>query len=281
MEITSTDIVKRIDQVLSDRHISYLEVCRGAGITDHSITDWKGTKNKKGSMPSADKLFKVASYLKISIYWLLTGNDEAGLTPEQRNLLQNYERLDKRDKETVLGLIETMLKKQKTEDKTVYANTQPIAFETTEAEPDYPNIDRVIFNDWGMVMIPYYGKTAAGRPIDISIEPEYEYPFPETAIHGDIKDYYCLTICGTSMTEADIHDGDIALIRHAEEPENGEIMLVRYGNESTLKRIRIRRKAVYLCWEDGSGQEIKVDSDEYEVQGRLVNMWRKPNRSKI
>jgi transcriptional regulator with XRE-family HTH domain len=111
MEITSAGIVKRIDQVLSERRISYLDACRGAGISDHSITDWKGTKNKKGSMPSAEKLFKMASYLKVSLYWLLIEKDENDITPEQRNLLWKYDKLDKRDRQTVLDLIETMLKK--------------------------------------------------------------------------------------------------------------------------------------------------------------------------
>jgi SOS-response transcriptional repressor LexA len=287
MEITSTDIVKRIDQVLSEQRISYLEVCRGAGITDHSITDWKGTKNKRGSMPSADKLFKVASYLKISLYWLLTGEDEAGLIPEQRNLLQNYDKLDKRDKQTVLDLIETMLKKQKKEEKDVYPATRPVSLETTEPEPAYPQLLKVqkqpkIDNNVTFVptyYVPFYGKVAAGRPIDINIFPHSVIPVPEPILKGDKTGYYSVEVKGTSMTDAGIKDGNCVIIRRAEEPENGEIMLVRYANESTLKRIRInRQKEVYLCWEDGSGREIKVDSDEYEIQGRLVTVLWKPEK---
>jgi transcriptional regulator with XRE-family HTH domain len=111
MEITATDIVKRLDQILSEESISQIEACKGAGISDHSITDWKGTKNKKGSMPSADKLYKMANFLKVSWYWLLTGHDESGLTPEQRELILMYDKLDSRDKRTIVDLIEAMLKK--------------------------------------------------------------------------------------------------------------------------------------------------------------------------
>jgi SOS-response transcriptional repressor LexA len=221
---------------------------------------------------------KIAEALETTVEYLVTGKPPADMPENIMVIIKAARKLNDEGKKAALGAIQGLQAHypQKKEEKTVYSDTKPISFETKEAKPVYSPTDRVIFNDWGVVMIPYYGKTAAGRPINISIEPEYEYPFPEIAIHGDRKNYFCLTICGTSMTEANIHDGDIALIRHTEEPENGGIMLVRYGDESTLKRIRIRREAVYLCWEDGSGKEIKVDSDEYEIQGRLVNMWRKP-----
>jgi hypothetical protein len=29
-----------------------------------------------------------------------------------------------------------------------------------------------------------------------------------------------------------------------------------------------------LCWDDGSGKTIEVDSSEYEVQGELVKLMR-------
>jgi transcriptional regulator with XRE-family HTH domain len=198
MEITSADIVKRIDQTLSEQNISYIEACKGAGISDHSITDWKGTKNKKGSMPSADKLFKMAAYLKISLYWLLTGEDEAGLTPEQRNLLRNYDRLDKRDRQTVLNLIETMLKKQKKEEKDVYADAQPVSYGAREPEPAYPQPLKAqkqpkIDNDAVIVPVYYilfYGKAAAGRPIDINITPDRVIPVPGPVLRGEVPVFF-------------------------------------------------------------------------------------------
>jgi SOS-response transcriptional repressor LexA len=69
------------------------------------------------------------------------------------------------------------------------------------------------------------------------------------------------------MTDAGIMDGGYAIICRAEKPENGEIMLVLYANESTLKKVRIRKKEVYLCREDGSGRETKVDSEGYGFRG--------------
>jgi SOS-response transcriptional repressor LexA len=280
MAITSTDIVKRIDQVLSERRISYLEACRGAGISDHSITDWKGTKNKKGSMPSADKLFKVSAYLEISLYWLLTGKDETGLTPEQRNLVRNYGHLDKRDKQTVLDLIETMIRKQ--EKEAAYSDTV-ISFETRDAEPAYlqpvkvqkrPQIDNNVAAFVQTYYIPFYGKVAAGRPIDINIPPDRVVPVPAPVLKGDKTRYFSVEVKGTSMTGAGIKNGDYVIMRRAREPENGKVMLVRHDNESTIKRIKIKDKKILLCWEDGSGEIIEIDSSEYEIQGEFVKLMR-------
>jgi SOS-response transcriptional repressor LexA len=45
-------------------------------------------------------------------------------------------------------------------------------------------------------------------------------------------------IKGTSMTNAGINDGDYVIMRLAKGPSHGKVMLVRYGNESTVKRIK-------------------------------------------
>jgi SOS-response transcriptional repressor LexA len=86
------------------------------------------------------------------------------------------------------------------------------------------------------------------------------------------------------MTEADIKDGDHALIIHDQMPKNGEIMLVRHDNSSTLKRIRIvkgknGREETWICWEDGNRRKEKIVGDGYEIQGLLVAIERKPRKA--
>jgi repressor LexA len=132
-------------------------------------------------------------------------------------------------------------------------------------------MDSVKFMGWDMVILPYVGKTAAGQPIEISAYTGQGWPFPLPKLKGNAEDYFVVLIDGTSMTEAGINTGDYVVIRKAEEPKNGKIMLVRYENSSTLKRIKIEKRkgkeAVYLYWEDGSGDFKMVDSTEYEIQG--------------
>lgn len=144
---------------------------------------------------------------------------------------------------------------------------------------DMPPMDTVKFMGWEMVILPYVGKTAAGEPINIDAYTGEGMPFPLPLLNGKPENYYIVKIEGSSMTEADIYNGDYVLIRKAEEPINGKIMLVRYENSSTLKRIKIEAKedrktgskteTVFLLWENGSGDFKQVDSEEYQIQGEF------------
>jgi SOS-response transcriptional repressor LexA len=99
-------------------------------------------------------------------------------------------------------------------------------------------------------------------------------PVPAPILKGDKTRYFSVEVKGTSMTNAGINDGDYVIMRLAEEPLHGKVMLVRYGNESTVKRIKIEGNKVFLCWEDGSDESIEVDSSEYEIQGEFVKLLR-------
>jgi repressor LexA len=123
-----------------------------------------------------------------------------------------------------------------------------------------------------MAAIPYFGFTAAGTPKDITIYQNQVIQFSIDAIKGRIANHFSLTVCGTSMIEAGINDGDEILLRKAEAPENGAIMLVRHEDQSAVKRIRIKKGRVFLCWEDGSHRQIEANSSDYEVQGKFVNI---------
>jgi SOS-response transcriptional repressor LexA len=165
-----------------------------------------------------------------------------------------------------------------------YEASSPAAFETTEIEPEYASpvvnikdylpktekLENVRFVDWDIVMLPFYGKTAAGIPIDMTSIPGYAVPYPRQKLKAKEEEHYVVQVQGTSMTEAGIQDGDYAIIRHTEQPQDGKIMLVRYEAESTLKRIRIKKDKVYLHWEDGSKKKKLVDSSEYEIQGEYI-----------
>jgi SOS-response transcriptional repressor LexA len=135
-------------------------------------------------------------------------------------------------------------------------------------------MDSVKFVGWDMTILPVLGKTAAGKPIEVNVFTDEGMPFPRQLLKGKDEDYFIVKIDGTSMTEAGIKDEDYVIVRKAEEPKHGKIMLVLYENASTLKRIKIKEtkkngRQVFLYWEDGSGDFKLVDSSEYEIQGEF------------
>jgi repressor LexA len=105
---------------------------------------------------------------------------------------------------------------------------------------------RLSRNSRKKVSVSYFGYTAAGLPKDIVAYPNQIIHFPISDIKGRHANYFSLTVKGTSMIEAGIQDGDYILLRKAESPENGAIMLVRHEDQSTVKRIRIKNGR-YFC----------------------------------
>jgi transcriptional regulator with XRE-family HTH domain len=102
MKVTGNGIVERIDGSGKNRK----EVAAAAGLKSvQSITDWS-----KGSIPAADTALKIADFLRVSYRWLLTGEDETGLTPEQRELIAKYDALDKRGQRMMFEMLDLLLK---------------------------------------------------------------------------------------------------------------------------------------------------------------------------
>lgn len=65
-------------------------------------------------------------------------------------------------------------------------------------------------------------------------------------------------VCGESMKDAGIHDGDILVIDKSLEPQDGDTAVCFIDGEFTLKYIRIEKDAVYLVPANESFQPIRV-----------------------
>jgi SOS-response transcriptional repressor LexA len=214
---------------------------------------------------------KIAEALETTIEYLVTGNPPADMPEDIMAIVREAKKLNTEGKKAALGAIQGLQAHypQEREEIPVYADTQPIALETKDREPPYPQSETgdtpafendVEYLDWEMVMIPYFGKTAAGIPLDIYAEPGAYMTFPRKALKGSPDEYFVLGVQGYSMSEADINEGDMVVIRHTEDPIDGKIMLIRHEGASTLKRLSHRDGKWYLCWDDNSGMEIQVDS---------------------
>jgi len=273
---------ERLETLLKQNKITQKELAEYLNIRRPSISDWK----KDGSYPRVDIAIKIAKKLGTTVEYLITGEEIGGFSQEIISIAQKIAGLSQNDRQDILDFIDIKLKKGKKGDKMLEA------IFTSDPEPAYiPDItsisfreevkDNVIFHEWGVIEVPLLGSTAAGQPIDFAdIDPNPPTrPWAAGLIMGDPTNYYCVTVRGESMTEADIKDGDHALLRYAQSPKNGEIMLVRHDNSSTLKRIKVVEKngqeEVYICWEDGSKRRVRLSGEGYEIQGLLVAIERK------
>ncbi|GHU64564.1 hypothetical protein FACS189447_01650 [Spirochaetia bacterium] len=266
------------------------------GLSDGSISlieSGKTTINEK-------HIKLVSGVLSINEKWLRSGEGplfKDGKVPDGDTMLEMFRTLSLDGRKMVLDYINLMLKNEKAmwsekewmekgELVGIYPDTKPLSQETHDPEPAYipatpdmEGFDNVVSIDYDMVGIPDLdADTAAGELktiTDINPNDYQTIPVSRKLLKADPANCFCITIRGTSMVNADISDGDRGIFAGAEDPENGAIMLVRFEDKSTLKRIAIKHDKIFLCWEDGSGQEREVQKDGYRILGKLLLVLKK------
>jgi repressor LexA len=84
--------------------------------------------------------------------------------------------------------------------------------------------------------LPLLGQIAAGGPLLAEQNVEDEIAVPEN-LHGD----FLLRIKGDSMIEAGILDGDVVVVRRAQDARDGEIVVALAGDDETADEATVKR----------------------------------------
>ena len=140
--------------------------------------------------------------------------------------------------------------------------TKPRALELTGREESTATVPK----------LPLVGQIAAGAPLLADENIEDSIAVPET-LRGD----FLLRVKGESMIEAGILDGDIVVVRRAEDARNGEIVVALVGDdesadEATVKTFYRERGRVRLQPENSALEPIYAD--HVQVLGRVVGVFR-------
>ena len=101
-------VASRVVTILDERGVTRQEACKQAGLYRGTITTWEN-----GNMPSVEKIVKISNYLNRSVQWLLTGEDEIGLSENEQLLLDRFRLLDFRDQSDILGIVQMKLENAK------------------------------------------------------------------------------------------------------------------------------------------------------------------------
>lgn len=118
--------------------------------------------------------------------------------------------------------------------------------------------------------LPLAGRIAAGSPIE-AVEQTERVDFSPLF---EPSDHFCLKVAGQSMIEAQIADGDFAVIKKQSTADNGQIVAALVdGQEATLKRFYRERDRVRLEPANSSMQPIYAS--DVNVLGVLVGVIRK------
>jgi repressor LexA len=144
--------------------------------------------------------------------------------------------------------------------------TKPRALELTGREkPAEPNVVE-------LPRLPLLGQIAAGGPLLAEQNVEDQIAVPET-LKGD----FVLRVKGESMIEAGILDGDLVVVKRAQDARNGQIVVALAGDdesadEATVKTFYRENGRVRLQPENASLEPIYA---EYvQILGTVVGVFR-------
>jgi repressor LexA len=123
-----------------------------------------------------------------------------------------------------------------------------------------------------MPKLPLLGQIAAGGPLLAEQNIEDELAVPET-LRGD----FLLRVKGDSMIEAGILDGDIVVVRRAQDARNGEIVVALAGDdetadEATVKTFYKEKGQIRLQPENSALEPIYAN--HVQILGKVVGVFR-------
>ena len=175
---------------------------------------------------------------------------------------------------------------------------KPPSFEAMRAELDYGSkrsvqllldrlatAGRITYEKGGIIDIVHKSDIMTSeRTVDVPILAEVPCGPLEEAIEdvrGSVKvsttvakpgsKYFILRAKGDSMNLADIHSGDLMLIRQQTTAENNDIVLALVDGAATVKRFRRDKDFVVLTPEsDNPNNKPMIFSDGFAIQGKVI-----------
>ncbi len=124
------------------------------------------------------------------------------------------------------------------------------------------------------VMVPVMGRIAAGTPISAIQSQSHTVGVPPDILTRG--EHYALEVRGDSMIEAGILDGDLVVIRKAENADSGDIVVALIDDEeATLKRLRRKGASIALEAANPSYETRIFGPDRVAIQGKLVGLIRR------
>jgi len=123
--------------------------------------------------------------------------------------------------------------------------------------------------------LPLVGRVAAGSPIMSEEHIEASYNVDPSLFSA--KPDYLLKVRGMSMRDVGILEGDLLAVKKTNTANNGQIVVARIGDEVTVKRYKKTGSLIELFPENPDYSVIKVETDDFALEGLAVGLLRSWN----
>ena len=123
-------------------------------------------------------------------------------------------------------------------------------------------------------LVPLIGRVRAGKPL--LAEENIEATMALDKHFARWSNVFLLRVVGESMVEAQIKDGDFALVKPQPTIDNGEIAVILLNDEATIKRFFKNDNTIRLEPSNSTLKPIIVNPGEAEVKiiGKVVGILR-------
>lgn len=224
----------RVDSALKTCELSVSELWRLAEINQNTAKGWRTTNR----YPDAESLLKIAQVLKVSVEWLMTGEE-----------LAFNDEYDGREIKAPSEIISGKGNK------------------VTHTKPEEPS-----------VLVPIYSqKISAGRGIMFNDESEVEgyVRIPSRMARGlDSSKLGAAVVRGDSMIGANIYAGDIVVFASGIIDDGDGLYVVALGDSVLVKRVSFNPidSTVTISSENPKYDPIKVkaDTDNVRLCGKVI-----------
>lgn len=243
-------LAKKFTAVLEALKINKVSAANQLGVTKTAISDITNgrVRNLSGTMI---ELLRV-KYEVNPEFWSETGGPMF-LPSQDRSASSHVEPIDKGIQKALENLLRTVEKK--------YADSK---------QQEYPHGE--------LREIPELGRIAAGALTEEVIKSGKRLLFPRMVI-PDRGPLFMLRIRGDSMKDANIHDGDYAILRPVSDPKelkSGAIVAALVDGENTLKRLYRKDGGAVLRAANSQFKDIEVRHlQELVIQGVLKYIIKK------
>ena len=122
--------------------------------------------------------------------------------------------------------------------------------------------------------LPLIGRVAAGSPILALENMMGRYPVDPNMFNPRAD--YLLQVSGLSMRDDGILDGDWIVVHRTSEAKNGEIVVVRIGDDVTVKRLKVRGQKAELIPSNPDYRTMHLDltRERLDIEGVAVGVIR-------
>jgi repressor LexA len=120
--------------------------------------------------------------------------------------------------------------------------------------------------------LPLLGQIAAGGPLLAEQNVEDEIAVPET-LHGD----FLLRVKGDSMIEAGILEGDIVIVRRAQDARNGDVVVALAGDDETADEATVKtfyREGGRVRLQPENAALEPIYARHVQILGKVVGVFR-------